>query len=188
MAYLARAARRDSIVEAAATLVAREGLSAVTARAVASELGGSQGQIHHHFSSTDDLAADAWRRYAAREVEAYQRAIVDLDPCSALTLFFAGLIGESGDEGHALARWAEAGAHAQIRGPIATSYVETLTQMTDVLTAVLSGVLSEAAEARVAAARLLMLGVGLAGITRITDDPPLPVGTVMLSAIRAEIN
>ncbi|MGY0499521.1 TetR family transcriptional regulator [Nocardia sp. FBN12] len=188
MAYLARATRRDSIVEAAATLVAREGLSAVTARAVASELGGSQGQIHHHFSSTDDLAADAWRRYAAREVEAYQRAVVDLDPGAALTLFFADLIGESGDEEHALARWAEAGAHAQIRGPVATSYIETLTQLTDVLTAVLSGAHSDAAQARAAAARLLMVGVGLAGITRITDNPPLPIGTVMLAAIRAEIN
>ncbi|GGN93730.1 TetR/AcrR family transcriptional regulator [Nocardia rhizosphaerihabitans] len=188
MAYLARAARRDSMVEAAATVVAREGLSAVTARAVASEFGGSQGQIHHHFASTDDLAADAWRRYADREVEAYQRAVADLDPYTALTLFFADLIGESGDEGHALARWAEAGAHAQIRGPVAISYVETLTQLTDVLTAVLSGVLSDATEARASAARLLMLGVGLAGITRITDDPPLPVRTVMLSAIRAEIN
>ncbi|UGT57050.1 TetR/AcrR family transcriptional regulator [Nocardia asteroides] len=183
MAYLARAARRDSIVEAAATVVARVGLSAVTARTVASELDGSPGQIHHHFSSTDDLAAEAWRRYASREIEAYQRAIVDLDPHAALILFFADLVGE-GDDGHALARWAEAGAHAQIRGPVALSYVETLAQLTDVLTAVLSGV----PDARAAAGRLLMLGVGLAGITRITDDPPLPVRTVMLSAIRAEID
>lgn len=188
MAYLARAARRHSIIEAAATVVARDGLSAVTARAVASELGGSQGQIHHHFSSTDDLAADAWRQYAAREVEAYRRAVVDLDPCAALALFFADLVGGSGDEGHALARWAEAGAHAQLRGAVAISYVETLAQLTNVLTAVLSGALSDAAEARAAAGRLLMLGVGLAGITRITDDPPVPVRMVMLSAIRAEIH
>ncbi|MEV0333379.1 TetR family transcriptional regulator [Nocardia sp. NPDC050717] len=182
MAYLARAARRDSIVEAAATVVARAGLSAVTARAVANELGGSPGQIHHHFSSTDELAAEAWRRYAAREVRAYQRAVVDLDPYAALTLFFADLVGES-EEGEALARWAEAGAHAQIRGPVAVSYLETLAHLTDVLTDVLSG----AADARAAAGRLLMLGVGLAGITRISDDPPLPVRMIMLSAIRAEI-
>ncbi|GEM35301.1 TetR family transcriptional regulator [Nocardia neocaledoniensis NBRC 108232] len=184
MAYLARAARRDSIVEAAATVVARAGLSAVTARTVASELGGSPGQIHHHFASTDELAAEAWRRYAAREIEAYQRAIVDLDQYTALTLFFSDLVGEGDVEGHALARWAEAGAHAQIRGPIAVGYVETLAQLTDVLTAVLSG----DTDARAAAGRLLMLGVGLAGITRITDDPPLPVRTIMLSAIRAEID
>ncbi|MEV0078242.1 hypothetical protein AB0H58_17705 [Nocardia neocaledoniensis] len=44
------------------------------------------------------------------------------------------------------------------------------------------------ADARAAAGRLLMLGVGLAGITRITDHPPLPVRTIMLSAIRAEID
>ncbi|WP_280340376.1 TetR/AcrR family transcriptional regulator [Nocardia neocaledoniensis] len=186
MAYLARAARRDSIVEAAAAVVAREGLSAVTARAVASELGGSQGQIHHHFTSTDDLVAEAWRRYAAREIEAYQRAIVGLDAAAALALFFADLVDESGDEGNALARWAEAGAHAQIRGPVANAYVETLTRLTDVLTGVLADVLADTTAARMAAGRLLMLGVGLAGITRITDDPPLAVRAVMRSAIRAE--
>ncbi|GAB2630366.1 TetR family transcriptional regulator [Nocardia goodfellowii] len=186
MAYLARAARRQSIVEAAATVVARDGLSAVTARTVASELGGSQGQIHHHFSSTDELAADAWRQYAAREIAAYQHAVLDLEPAAALALFFSDLVGDSG-EGHALARWAEAGAHAQLRGPVASSYVETLTQLTDVLTAVMSGAVADATQARAAAARLLMLGVGLAGIARITDDPPVPVRTVMASAIRVEI-
>ncbi|TRC37803.1 TetR family transcriptional regulator, partial [Mannheimia haemolytica] len=67
MAYLARAERRRSIVEAAAAIVAKEGLSAVTARTVAEQLGGSQGQIHHHFSSTDELAAEAWRQYSASE-------------------------------------------------------------------------------------------------------------------------
>ncbi|MFC9966757.1 TetR family transcriptional regulator [Nocardia ignorata] len=185
MAYLARAARRHSIVEAAATVVARDGLSAVTARTVASELGGSQGQIHHHFSSTDELAAEAWRQYAAREIATYQHAALDLEPAAALALFFSDLVGD--DEGHALARWAEAGAHAQLRGPVASSYVETLTQLTDVLTAVISGAVADATQARAAAARLLMLGVGLAGITRITDDPPVPVRTVMASAIRAEI-
>nr|WP_198526210.1 TetR family transcriptional regulator [Cellulosimicrobium sp. MM] len=52
MAYLPRAERRDSIVAAAAAVVRRDGLGAVTARVVADELGGSPGQIHHHFAST----------------------------------------------------------------------------------------------------------------------------------------
>lgn len=187
MVYLARAARRQSIVEAAAAVVARDGLSAVTARIVASELGGSQGQIHHHFSSTDELAAQAWRRYAAREVEAYEQAVVALDPPAALALFFNDLVGGIDGDGRALARWAEAGAHAQLRSEVAVAYVESLAQLTDTLAAVLSGAIAEGAQPREAAGRLLMLGVGLAGITRITEDPPIPVRTVMLSAIRAEL-
>ncbi|MEU1526382.1 TetR family transcriptional regulator [Nocardia rhamnosiphila] len=187
MAYLARAARRHSIVEAAAAVVARDGLGAVTARVVADELGGSQGQIHHHFSSTDELVAEAWRRYAAREIEAYEREVDCLDPPSALALFFDDLLGDTNGDGRALARWAEAGAHAQLRSAVAVSYVESLAQLTDVLAAVLSDGTADAQRAREAAGRLLMLGVGLAGITHITDDPPVSVRTIMLSAIQAEI-
>lgn len=187
MAYLARSERRTSIVEAAAAVVARDGLSAVTARNVADELGGSQGQIHHHFSSTDELAAEAWRHYALREIEAYEREVVDLDRTAALALFFDDLVGDSSGDGRALARWAEAGAHAQLRAEVAVSYIESLAQLTDVLAAVLSGGIADAAQAREAAGRLLMLGVGLAGITRIAEHPPVSVGAVMLSAIQAEL-
>lgn len=186
MAYLARSERRTSIVEAAAAVVARDGLSAVTARTVAEELGGSQGQIHHHFSSTDELAAEAWRHYAVREIEAYQRELVDLDPPAALALFFDDLVGDTSGDGRALARWAEAGAHAQLRTAVAISYIESLALLTDVLAAVLSDGVADGVQAREAAGRLLMVGVGLAGITRITEESPVPVRTVMLSAIQAE--
>ncbi|MFG3697302.1 TetR family transcriptional regulator [Micromonospora sp. NPDC047620] len=184
MAYLARAERRRSIVEAAAAVVERDGLSAVTARIVADELGGSQGQIHHHFASTDELAAEAWQHYAAQQIDEYERDVDGLDAYDALVLFFADLVSADGD-GHALARWAEAGAHAQQRPLVARSYVETLSRLTDVLASVLAGD-SEAAHARTAAWRILMLGVGLAGLTRITEDSPVPARDAMLSAIGAE--
>lgn len=184
MAYLARAERRRSIVEAAAEVVARDGLSAVTARAVAEELGGSQGQIHHHFASTDELAAEAWRQYAASEIDAYQEEVAELEPREAVMDFFEDLLGET--DGHAMARWAEAAAHAQLRKPVAESYVETLAQLTDVLAGVLARGDLDVVQAREAAGRLLMLGVGLAGIARITDDPPISLRSVMLSAIQAE--
>ncbi|GAB3140758.1 TetR family transcriptional regulator [Micromonospora sonneratiae] len=184
MAYLARAERRRSIVEAAAAVVRRDGLSAVTARIVADELGGSQGQIHHHFASTEELAAEAWRHYAEQEIDAYEHSVVGRNAYDALVLFFADLVNADGD-GRALARWAETGAHAQLRPLIARSYVETLARLTDVLALVLDGD-SDSASARAAAGRILMLGVGLAGLTRITEDPPVPAREVMLSAIRAE--
>lgn len=184
MAYLARAERRRSIIEAAAVVVARDGLSAVTARVVAEELGGSQGQIHHHFASTDELAAEAWRRYAASEIEAYEEEVAGLEPLEAVLDFFEDLLGDT--DGHALARWAEAAAHAQLRTAVADSYVESLARLTDVLTTILSRGDIDVVQARGAAGRLLMLGVGLAGIARITDDPPISLRAVMLSAIQAE--
>ncbi|MCR1783377.1 TetR family transcriptional regulator [Nocardioides carbamazepini] len=186
MSYLARAARRQSIVDAAAAVVARDGLSAVTARVVAEELRGSPGQIHHHFASTDELAAEAWRHYARAEIETYRHEITGLAAGAALALFFADLVGEEGQEGTALDRWAEAGAHAQLRPLVGASYLETLADLTDVLAAVLAAVHPDRAQARQAAGRLLMLGVGLAGTTRIHGTPPVPVQAVMRSAIDAE--
>ncbi|WP_408895893.1 TetR/AcrR family transcriptional regulator [Nocardioides sp. R1-1] len=186
MTYLPRAERRRSIVEAAAAVVARDGLGAVTARAVADELGGSPGQIHHHFTSTDQLAADAWRHYAELEIEAYREAVAGLDARAALTDFFGDLLGEGAAQGKALARWAEAGAHAQLRPLVGASYLGTLALLTDVLTAVLSPGHADPARARDAAGRLLMLGVGLAGTTRIAGPPPVSVQQVMRSAIQAE--
>lgn len=184
MAYLARAERRRSIVDAAAAVVARDGLSAVTARTVAEELGGSQGQIHHHFASTDELAAEAWRQYAAIQIEAYEKEVADLEPLAAVTEFFEDLVSET--DGHAMSRWAEAAAHAQLRKPVADSYIESLGRLTEVLAAVLTRRGLGTVQAREAAGRLLMLGVGLAGIARITDDPPISLREVMRSAIEAE--
>jgi len=184
MAYLARAERRRSIVEAAAAVVDRDGLSAVTARIVADELGGSQGQIHHHFTSTDELAAEAWQHYAAQQIDGYQHDVDGFNAHDALVFFFADLVSTDGD-GRALARWAEAGAHAQLRPLIAKSYVETLSRLTDVLASVLARDV-DPTHARAAAERILMLGVGLAGLTRITENPPVSAREVMLSAIRAE--
>lgn len=184
MAYLARAERRRSIVEAAAAVVARDGLSAVTARTVAEQLGGSQGQIHHHFSSTDELAAEAWRQYSASEIDAYEEEVRGLEPIDALTEFFRDLLG--GTDGQSMAKWAEAAAHAQLRQPIADSYIDSLARLTDVLASVLSRRDVDPAHAREAAGRLLMLAVGLAGMVRITDAPPISVSSVMLTAIRAE--
>ncbi|WP_228074466.1 TetR family transcriptional regulator [Cellulosimicrobium cellulans] len=186
MAYLPRAERRDTIVAAAAAVVRRDGLGAVTARVVADELGGSPGQIHHHFASTDELVAEAWRRYADVEIGAFEEAARGRSARAALELFFEGLLGPGGD-GQALARWAEAGAHAQLRPAVARAYVETLGLLTDVLADVL-GDRGDRGDARrrEAAGRLLMVGVGLAGLTRVGGERVVPPAAVMRSAIDAE--
>lgn len=186
MAYLTRSERRRSILEAAAAVVAREGLSSVTTRIVAEELEGSPGQIHHHFSSTDELAAEAWHHYALAEVEAFRNEIIGLDPHAALALFFSDLLSDDNDGGAALSRWAEAGAHAQLRPLVGTRYLETLALLINVLTSVLSTEHTDEREAHKAAGRLLMLGVGLAGTTRVVGPPAISVQQVMQSAIEVE--
>src|SRR5690606_4648277 len=183
MAYLPRAERRDSIVAAAAAVVRRDGLGAVTARVVADELGGSPGQIHHHFASTDELVAEAWRRYADVEIVRCEDAARGRTARAALELFFADLLGPAGD-GQALARWAEAGAHAQLRPVVARAYVETLGLLTDVLADALGD--RGDARRREAAGRLLMVGVGLAALTRVGGEQVVPPAAVMRSAIDAE--
>ncbi|MBN0039124.1 TetR family transcriptional regulator [Cellulosimicrobium cellulans] len=183
MAYLPRAERRDSIVAAAAAVVRRDGLGAVTARVVADELGGSPGQIHHHFTSTDELVAEAWRRYADEEVARFEDVARGRSARAAVELFFEDLLAPGGD-GRALARWAEAGAHAQLRPVVARAYVDTLARLTDVL----ADHLGDRGDGgrREAAGRLLMVGVGLAGLTRIGGDRVVPSSAVIGSAIDAE--
>lgn len=61
MVYMSRQDRRCAILDAAVSLVRREGLSAATVRGVAQILGCSPGQIHHHFPSADVLRAEAIR-------------------------------------------------------------------------------------------------------------------------------
>lgn len=186
MAYLTRSERRQSILKAAAAVVAREGLSSVTTRIVAEELDGSPGQIHHHFASTDELAAEAWHHYALAEIEVFRHEIVGLDSHAALALFFSDLLSNDSGGGAALSRWAEAGAHAQLRPLVGTRYLETLALLINVLTSVLSAEHADEREARSAAGRLLMLGVGLAGTTRVVGSPTISVYEVMKSAIEAE--
>lgn len=48
------------MLEAAAHIARREGLAATTVRRVAQEAGVATGQVHHHFSSTAELRAQAY--------------------------------------------------------------------------------------------------------------------------------
>ena len=58
------AERREAIVDAALTVMLRQGMAATTARDVAAEMGTSSGLIHHYFASMDELHAAAFERAA----------------------------------------------------------------------------------------------------------------------------
>ncbi|WP_328467826.1 TetR/AcrR family transcriptional regulator [Actinoplanes sp. NBC_00393] len=58
--------RRDEIVEAYLTVVARDGLPAATTRAIAAELGVGTGALWHYFDGFDAVAAGAYQRITDR--------------------------------------------------------------------------------------------------------------------------
>ncbi|MBG0567239.1 TetR/AcrR family transcriptional regulator [Actinoplanes aureus] len=58
--------RRDEIIEAYLTVVARDGLPAATTRAIAAELGVGTGALWHYFDGYDAVAAGAYQRITER--------------------------------------------------------------------------------------------------------------------------
>ncbi len=69
MSYLPRQQRRTAILEAAVSIVLKEGLAAATVRRIAGEMGAASGQIHHHFRSASELRAEAFATLARRSLE-----------------------------------------------------------------------------------------------------------------------
>lgn len=57
-----RGERRDALIDAAAQLIAEEGLRGVSHRAVAERAGVAHGLVRHHFTTLDSLVLEAVRR------------------------------------------------------------------------------------------------------------------------------
>ena len=174
MAYLPRDERRVAIVDATLRVIRRDGFGAVSARAVAQELGGSPGLIHQHFPSVQELVATAWRGYVSENLAEFSGAMLhrEVDP---LAEFFANHLDPS--QGAELWIWADAWAHALRSPEFAAVFAETLSQLT--------GALCDAAPdvTEVGAERAVLLGVALAGAQRIA---PERYGVERLAAIIAE--
>ncbi|MBJ8338622.1 TetR family transcriptional regulator C-terminal domain-containing protein [Antrihabitans sp. YC3-6] len=68
--------RRLALADAVLALIARDGIGAVTTRAVAEESGWSTGVLNHYFNSRHDLLLAALRRAADTQGELY-RSILD---------------------------------------------------------------------------------------------------------------
>jgi AcrR family transcriptional regulator len=74
--------RRDELLDAAATLLADGGVTAVSMDAVAAEAGVSRPLVYKHFANREELIAELWRResaYMDREVAAAVRGIEDFE-------------------------------------------------------------------------------------------------------------
>ncbi|MDR6867404.1 AcrR family transcriptional regulator [Microbacterium resistens] len=182
MSYLPREERRRSIIDAAARVIASDGISAVNSRTVSGVLGGSPGQIHHHFASIDQLISEAWKRYAKNEVRDFRTHVARMDREDALREFFADVLDDPRG-GTSLARWAEASTQARIRAGFAPAFIETL----EILIEVLEGCLGHTS--RDTAAGLLTMALGFAGLPPGAPEKLKFSGaTVMSSAIADAIS
>ncbi|KRQ25955.1 hypothetical protein BKG83_20965 [Mycobacteroides chelonae] len=72
------AARRESLLDAAIRLLAREGARAVTHRAVAAEAGTTHGIARYYFGTLDQLLDEALRRLATRQIEEVRALFTEL--------------------------------------------------------------------------------------------------------------
>lgn len=106
MVYLCKEARRNTLLEAAARIARREGLTATTVRRVAQEAGVATGQVHHHFSSAADLRAQAYTRVMKILKEQLQEECRALTARERLTLLLVDQHDE--DSMMALPLWHEA--------------------------------------------------------------------------------
>ena len=62
-----RLSSKDRLLDAAIQIAGREGLSAVTYRAVAARAGVTHGLVRHHFGTREQLLNEAFRRDAEQD-------------------------------------------------------------------------------------------------------------------------
>nr|WP_294812605.1 transcriptional regulator BetI [uncultured Sphingomonas sp.] len=84
-------ARRLSLIEATARVLARDGASGASVRAITLEAGVSPGLVTHHFGGVDALIAATYRQVGEQVSAALDAAVADAgeDPRARLTAYVA---------------------------------------------------------------------------------------------------
>ncbi len=110
--------RRSEIVEAFLAVVARDGLSAATSRAIAAELGIGTGALWHYFDGFDEVAAGAYMRITERtneRIAAATAGLRGLDAFYAMIREILPLTKETLDEAFVVvAFWGRLAANSKI--------------------------------------------------------------------------
>lgn len=73
----------ESILDAAADLIAVDGVGALSVVAVAKRIGAPSGSIYHRFPSRDHLVASLWLRTVDRFQDGWEQAALGPDPLQA---------------------------------------------------------------------------------------------------------
>ncbi|KFC10558.1 TetR family transcriptional regulator [Trabulsiella guamensis ATCC 49490] len=123
MSYLNREARREAIVQAAMRVALSGGFSAMTVRHIAQEASMASGQVHHHFTSSGELKAEAFVRVVREMLDVPLAA----DCASWREKLFVMLYSEEGKLGPHLRLWREAQILADSDSDIKAAYLLTMT-------------------------------------------------------------
>lgn len=112
------AERRDELLTKAVEIAAAEGLSAVTLRRVAADLGVTPGLVSHYFSSAEQLIIAAFRTAAVADLSAARSRIDAAEgPVDKMAALMDYVLDDSSDDASAL--WLEAWSLGRRNAPLA---------------------------------------------------------------------
>jgi AcrR family transcriptional regulator len=93
-------AKRRQIVDAALTVLKRDGFAGATSRAIAREGGFNQALIFYHFGTLDGLLLAALDRTSAERLARYRQAVEEAETIEELAAVAARVYAEDRDAGH----------------------------------------------------------------------------------------
>jgi AcrR family transcriptional regulator len=158
------AERRSELLAKAVEIAAAEGLSAVTLRKVAADLGVTPGLVSHYFSSAEQLIIAAFRSAAVADLAA-ARSCVDAasTPIDKMAALMDYVLDDSSDDASAL--WLEAWSLGRRNGLLAAEARdltdEWLACIADIVRAGVAEDVFRVDDVEVAARRLLTMIDGL---------------------------
>lgn len=119
------AERRGELLGRAVQIARTEGLSAVTLRRVAADLGVTPGLVSHYFAAAEQLTAAAFRAAAQQDLDA-ANARVQAQPTASTKILalIDYMLADDGDDGSAL--WLETWTLAR-RNPVLAAEADELT-------------------------------------------------------------
>ena len=102
-----RAFRREQLIEATITVIARKGLSQMTLTDVATAAGVSHGLVNFHFQSKERLLAETLRLMSEEHRQGWEASISGAgpDPAEQLNALILGEFGNGGQSPERLTAW-----------------------------------------------------------------------------------
>jgi TetR/AcrR family transcriptional repressor of nem operon len=178
------AANRERIIEAAAELFRRSGFTGVGVADIMKAADLTHGGFYGHFTSKDDLIAQASRRAMRRSAEVWRKMVADADrdPLTALLSHYVSSRHRD-DPAHGCAFAALGSDAARCGKPVRTAFAEGLGPLIDILTEAVAG-RTKAARRRKALATMSEL-VGAIVLSRAVGDAAL--SEEILDAARREL-